>query len=431
MKTYYYDKLKKDELAGLTKRPSINFEKILTVVKPILLDIKTNGLEAALKYARQFDGLADENIKVIPEEFETAEKSLSPKVKNAIDTAFDNIYKFHKMQLPEKYFVETMPGVACSRDFRPVEDVGLYIPGGNAVLPSTMLMLGIPAMIAGCKRIVVCTPAKGEKINDALLYAAKLCGVTEIYKIGGAQAVGLLAYGDEAIPKVNKIFGPGNQYVTSAKLFVSTDPEGCAIDMPAGPSEVLIIADKTADPSFVAADLLAQAEHGPDSQVVFVTTDESFSGEVLSELNKQLNDLPRKEFAEKSLEQSFMLITKDTEQAIQFSNMYAPEHLIMNFEKAESLTDKIINAGSVFVGNYTPESAGDYASGTNHSLPTSGFAKSTGGVTVESFMKSISFQYLTKNGLEQIAGAVETLAETENLQAHKNAVSIRLGKKWI
>ncbi len=429
MKKYYYNKLSKTEIKDLTKRPSIDNEKVFKIVKPILEDIKANGLSAAKKYAKKFDGFEEENLLVRENEFNEAEKKLSSEIKEAIRTAFENIHNFHQQQLPKSYEVETMKGINCSREFRPIENVGLYVPGGNAVLPSTMLMLGIPAQIAGCKRVVVCSPSKDGKINYPLLYAAKLCGINEFYKIGGAQAIGLMAYGDETIEKVNKIFGPGNQYVTSAKLLVSIDAEGCSIDMPAGPSEVLVIVDENSNASFAAADLLSQAEHGSDSQVVLVSTSDKKVEEVLNEIKIQIEDLPRKGFASKSLENSFALIVDDFEEAIAFSNSYAPEHLILNFEYAEKIKNKIINAGSVFVGKYSPESVGDYASGTNHSLPTYGYAKTFSGVNVESFMKSITFQNLTKEGLKNISKTVETLAEVEGLQAHKNAVSIRLKNK--
>ena len=426
MKTYFYKNLNREESLSLIKRPAIDFGRVFEVVKPILDYIKLTGLTAVIKYAEKFNEPVADGITVTEEDYAEAEKKLSSKTKLAIETAYANIYKFHKQQLPKNFSVETMPGVSCTREFRAIENVGLYIPGGSAVLPSTMLMLGIPAQIAGCKRIIACSPVKNGKFNDALLYAAKLCGIKELYKIGGAQAVGLMAYGDKSVQKVNKIFGPGNQYVTAAKLLVSIDPEGCAIDMAAGPSEVLIIADQNADPSFVAADLLAQAEHGSDSQVVFITDNENFSKKVLTEIEIQTEQLPRKEFVKEALKNSFILIVNKLEEAIEFSNQYAPEHLILNFDNAENYAGKIINAGSVFIGEYSPESVGDYASGTNHSLPTSGYAKSFSGVTVESFMKSVSFQSLTKEGLKNIAETVETLAETEGLQAHKNAVSIRL-----
>ena len=428
MKTHYYNKLSKDEIAELTKRPAINLEKVIKVVKPILDDIKQNGLNAAINYAKKFDSFEGEELLVSPKEFDEAEKELDSKVKSALETAAKNIEKFHAQQLPSSYSVETMSGVNCSREYRAIENVGLYIPGGSAVLPSTMLMLGIPAKIASCKRVVACSPAKEGKINTPLLYAAKLCGVKEFYKIGGAQAVGLMAYGSENFNPVNKIFGPGNQYVTAAKLLVSIDSNACTIDMPAGPSEVLVIADDNADASFVASDLLSQAEHGVDSQVVLVTTSESKSTEIRNEVDKQLAELPRKEFASKALENSFILIVDKIDEAVDFSNQYAPEHLIINVENFEDLKTKIVNAGSVFLGQYSPESVGDYASGTNHSLPTYGYAKTFGGVNVEMFMKSLTFQNLTKEGLQNIAETVETLAQVENLTAHKNAVSIRLMK---
>ena len=426
MRTYYLNKLSEEEVNGLTKRPAINLEKILVTVKPVLNGIKDAGLKAALKYAKEFDGFDGNDLKVTAEEFDEAEEKLDAKIKSALEIAYNNIKNFHLKQLPEEYELETMSGVRCSREYRAIENVGLYVPGGSAVLPSTMLMLGIPAKIAGCKRIIVCSPSKNGKINLPLLYAAKLCGVNEFYKIGGAQAIGLMAYGDKSIPKVNKIFGPGNQYVTAAKLLAGIDPDGCSIDMPAGPSEVLVIADSNANPAFVAADLLSQAEHGSDSQVVLITTTLKMANNIELELVNQLEKLPRKNIASKTLENSFTLLTNDVGKAIEFSNKYAPEHLIINVKDAESYVAKIVNAGSVFLGEFSPESAGDYASGTNHSLPTYGYAKTFGGVTVESFMKSMTIQSLTKDGLKNISGAVETLAEAEGLQAHKNAVSIRL-----
>ncbi len=426
MKKYLYSKLSKAELNDLTIRPAIDNEKIFKIVKPILEDVKKNGLSAAKKYAKQFDGFDENNFLITEDEFSEAENNLSSEIKEAIETAYQNIKKFHLYQLPKSYEVETMKGINCSREFRAIENVGLYIPGGNAVLPSTTLMLGVPAQIAGCKRVVVCSPSKNNKINFPLIYAAKLCGIKEFYKIGGAQAIAMMAYGDKTFAKVNKIFGPGNQYVTAAKLLVSIDSDGCSIDMPAGPSEVLIIVDENTNASFAAADLLSQAEHGSDSQVVLVSTSDKKVEEILNEINHQIKELPRKEFAFKSLENSFALVINDFGKAINFSNSYAPEHLILNFEYAEKLKSKIINAGSVFIGEHSPESAGDYASGTNHSLPTNGYAKTFSGVNVESFMKSITFQNLTKEGLKNISKTVETLADVEGLQAHKNAVSIRL-----
>ena len=426
MKIFELNKLSKKEIQSLAKRPAIDFSTAFSIVKPILDGIKLNGLSSALAYAKQFDNFSGENILVSEEEFSSSEKNLSNEIKTAILTAAKNIRSFHEKQIPKAYEVETMHGVKCSREFRAIENVGLYIPGGSAILPSTMLMLGIPASIASCKRVVACSPAKDGKINDALLFAARVCGVNKFYKLGGAQAVALMAYGSDKIPKVDKIFGPGNQYVTAAKLLVSIDVEGCAIDMPAGPSEVLVIAEDNANPAFVASDLLSQAEHGADSQVVLLAFSKSFAESVLLEVDKQLNELPRKEIAAKALSNSFVLLCDKIDEAISFSNIFAPEHLILHLENAERYKDKIINAGSVFLGEYSTESVGDYASGTNHSLPTYGYAKSFGGVSVNSFMKSITFQQLTKEGLQRIAPTVTILAETEMLTAHKNAVTIRL-----
>ena len=426
MRTYYLNKLSPEEIVQLTKRPAVNLEKIINLVKPILNDIKTNGLKAALEYSRELDGNDNDYILVTKKEFDEAENNLTTDVKSAIITAFNNIEKFHSKQVPIQYETETMPGIVCSREFRAIENVGLYIPGGSAVLPSTMLMLGIPAKIAGNKRIIACSPSRTNKVNLPLLFAAKICGINEFYKIGGAQAIGLMAYGDNNAPKVNKIFGPGNQYVTAAKMLVSIDPDGCSIDMPAGPSEVLVIADSSANPAFIAADLLSQAEHGADSQVVLITTTLGMANDIELELVSQLEQLPRKSLASKALENSFVLITEEINQAIEFSNNYAPEHLILNVKNPEKYVSTVVNAGSVFLGEYSPESAGDYASGTNHSLPTSGYAKTYGGVSVEAFMKSITFQKLSKEGLQNISGAVQTLAEVEGLQAHKNAVQIRM-----
>ena len=428
MRTYYLNKLSQEETTLLTKREVINLEKIIDAVNLLLNDIKANGLKAALSYAKLFDGFDSEDILVTKKEFDEAEKNLDIKIKSAIITAFKNIEKFHIKQLPVKYETETMKGIICSREFRAIENVGLYIPGGSAVLPSTMLMLGIPAMIAGNPRVIACSPSKNNKINYPLLFASKLCGINDFYKLGGAQAIGLMAYGDEKVLKVNKIFGPGNQYVTAAKLLVSIDPDGCSIDMPAGPSEVLVIADSSANSSFVAADLLSQAEHGADSQVILITTSLGMANDIELELVNQLELLPRKSFASQALENSFILITEDINKAIEFSNKYAPEHLILNVKEPESYISNILNAGSVFLGQYSPESAGDYASGTNHSLPTYGYAKTYGGVSVESFTKAITFQKLSREGLENISETIETLADAEGLSAHKYAVQIRLKK---
>ncbi len=426
MKTYIYKKLSETKRKKLLKRTAINFDETYKIVQPILNDIKTNGLKAAIKYSKKYDGFTDKNLPVNEKDIKSAGKNLTDDVKQAINNAYNNIYKFHKEQLPKEYKIETQSSVTCTRKYSPIDNVGLYIPGGTAVLPSTLLMLGIPAKIAGCKRIVVCSPPDENKLHPAILYTASLIGITEIYKIGGAQAIGLMAYGDNNIPKVNKIFGPGNQFVTAAKNIVSIDPEGCAIDMPAGPSELLVIADSSANPKFVAADLLSQAEHGNDSQVILLTDEIEIVDQVSEELKNQTAELERKEFIKSSLKNSFIIITENIEQAIDFSNEYAPEHLILSVKQLKKYEKMITNAGSLFLGNYSPESAGDYASGTNHSLPTSGYAKTFGGVTVESFMKSMTTQRLTKSGLKELSKTIITLAELEKLDAHANAVKLRI-----
>lgn len=425
MKTYYLKNLSETQIKKLSQRKNLSSEPVRKSVEKILADVKSNGLKSALDYAKKLDGFTSKEIFVTEEEFSEAENILEPRIKKAILSAYRNIYKFHYKQIPKSYSVETVKGVKCERKFIPIENVGLYIPGGTAPLPSTMLMLGVPAQIAGCKRVVAASPAK-DKIHPAILYAAKLCGIREFIKIGGAQAIALLAFGDKNFRKVDKIFGPGNQFVTAAKSLISIDPDGCSIDMIAGPSEVLIIADEFANPSFVAADLLSQAEHGKDSLSILLTDNENISKAVKVEIKKQLKDLPRKNFAEASLRNSFCLITSSIDEAISFSNSFSPEHLIINIKNSELLAAKVKNAGSVFIGEYTPESAGDYASGTNHSLPTYGFARSTGGVSVEMFMKAVTFQSINKQGLKNLSETVLTLAETESLQAHANAVKVRL-----
>lgn len=426
MKTVYLNKTSVKKYSSLLKRPAINHEEVIKTVMPIVNEVKKYGLKAALKYASKYDGIPEKGFRIGLDEIRNAEKRVSNELKRSINTAFKNISAFHIRQKPEGYSVETMKGVKCSREFRAIESVGLYIPGGTAPLFSTLLMLAIPAKIAGCKRIVLFSPAKGGKIADALLYTASICGIEEFYAIGGAQAVALMAYGGKKIPPVNKIFGPGNRFVTGAKILVSSDPEGCAIDMPAGPSEVLIIADKYADPAFVAADLLSQAEHGPDSQAVLVTDSKGLAEAVKMEIKRQVQSLPRKDFVRESLKNSLIIITGSLQEGIRFSNNYAPEHLIMNFRNAEKMTGEIINAGSVFVGPFSPESAGDYSSGTNHSLPTYGYARSYSGVTVEQFMKSLSFQYLSREGLKGLAESIIAMADEEQLIAHANAVKVRL-----
>lgn len=426
MKIIEFKNLSNDKLNALLKRPSQDSSKILKKVKSIVSEVKKNGLPSAIKYAQKYDGFKSGRIFVTEEEFIKAEKVISSEDKYAIKTAYKNIYKFHKLQLPKKINAEISEGILCSREFKPIENVGLYIPGGTAILPSTVLMLGVPAKIAGCKRIVISTPVKDDYVNPYLLYVAKICGIKEVIKIGGAQGIALLAYGSDDFAKVDKIFGPGSQFVTLAKILVSQDFDGVQIDMPAGPSEVLIIADKFANPKFVASDLLSQAEHGYDSQVILITNEKILVDNVLLEINKQLKLLPRKNYAEKSLKNSLAIITNTLEEAIDISNYYAPEHLIVNVNNPKNLIKKIQNAGSVFIGQYSPESAGDYASGTNHSLPTNGLAKVIGGVSVEMFMKSISFQRLSKKGLKNLSDVIIKLAEIEGLQAHANAVKIRM-----
>ncbi|MBK8944386.1 MAG: histidinol dehydrogenase [Ignavibacteriae bacterium] len=425
MKTIIFNKLTQNQKTKLLQRPSIDMSKTYQIVQPILVDIKKNGLKSVLSYSKKFDGFSGKQIRVTESEFIQSEKIVSNEFKKAVKIAVKNITKFHKLQFPKKYSIENMKGVNCSREFRAIENVGLYIPGGTAILPSTLMMLAIPAKIAGCKRIVVCSPTN-KNITAEVLYVAKFLGINEFYKVGGAQSIGLMAYGTNKINKVDKIFGPGNQFVAAAKALVSIDPNGCAIDMIAGPSEVLVIADKSANPKFIASDLLSQAEHGNDSQVILCTTNKDFCKKVIDEINKQTENLERKDFVKKSLENSFVIVFENIDTAIEFSNSYAPEHLILNFKNAKSKLSNIHNAGSVFIGQYSPESVGDYASGTNHSLPTYGYAKSIGGVSVEQFMKGITFQELSKDGLRNISKTVIELANKEKLQAHANAVKIRL-----
>lgn len=416
-----------DLLEEITTRPAIDNATTIEVAGSILRNIKLRGLEALLEFAVRYDNFKRDSIRVTEEEIAEAENLLSEKEKAAIEMAYNNIFDFHRLQQPYDFSNETIPGVVCERRWLPMDSVGLYIPGGTAILPSTVLMLGIPAMIAGCKRVVLATPAS-EKVHPAVLYAASLCRISEIYAVGGAQAIGMLACGVEGVARVDKIFGPGNQFVTAAKMVVASQGTGCSIDMPAGPSEVLVIADSSADPAFVAADLLSQAEHGNDSQVILVTGSEELIDAVIREIEKMKEALPRKAFIDKSLEWSRAILVNNIEEAFGISNRYAPEHLIVNVEDPQIWKDKITNAGSVFLGPWSPESAGDYASGTNHSLPTSGYARSTGGVTVESFMKTVTFQTLSREGLESLAETVTTLAGIEGLDAHALAVTRRIEK---
>lgn len=427
MKRFNSSELTESELETLCKRPAISFESVMPTVQAILDDVKQNGDAAIRKYEAKFGGTQDELL-VSPAEIAEARKRIPSEVKAAFEQAAKNIEKFHRAQLKSKASVETMPGVTCFAQMRGIEKVGLYIPGGTAPLPSTVLMLAIPAKLAGCKEIVLCTPSKDGFVADSILFAAQLCGVDKIYKIGGAQAIAAMAYGTETAPKTYKIFGPGNQYVTAAKMLVSIDPDGAAIDMPAGPSEVLVIADKSARADFVAADLLAQAEHGIDSQVVLVSDSQTKIDEVLTQAQKQLQALPRKEIAAAALKNSFALLTPSLDAAIAFSNRYAPEHLILNAKDAERLIPQVVNAGSVFVGPYSCESAGDYASGTNHSLPTYGYARAYSGVSVASFQKRITFQRVTKRGAANIGPVVSAMAAKEGLDAHRRAMEFRYKK---
>lgn len=409
------------------KRPVLKKEKLNELIADIFSQVKENGDLALLNFSKKFDKAEIKNICVSVEEIEKAVELVSPELKESIHIAKDNITKFHASQIQAVEKIETMEEVICWRENRAIEKVGIYIPGGSAPLFSTVLMLAIPAQLAGCKEVVLCTPPdKNGNINPAIIFTAKLCGVTKIFKAGGAQAIAAMALGTESIPNVYKIFGPGNQYVVAAKEYAQN--YNIAIDMPAGPSEVLVIADNHATPEFCAADLLSQAEHGSDSQVIFITHDEKVLTETIKETEKQLKMLPRNEMAAESLKNSHFILLKTLEEALEFSNLYAPEHLILAIQNFENVLSQIQNAGSVFLGNYSCESAGDYASGTNHTLPTNGFAKNYSGVSVDSFVKKITFQQLSEKGLRNLGKTIETMAEAEGLFAHKNAVTIRLNK---
>ena len=409
----------------LILRPQLDLEYLDDAVKKIISEVKTKGDQAIRDFTLKFDQIAINDLLVSEKEISEAQSLLSAELINAIDVASKNIEKFHAAQIQDFQVVETMPGVDCWRKAVAIEKVGLYIPGGSAPLFSTVLMLGIPARLAGCKEVILCTPPdKDGKVNPAILFAAFTVGIRKIFKVGGAQAIAAMASGTETIPKAYKIFGPGNQFVTKAKQLVNQS--GTAIDMPAGPSEVLVIADDTANASFVASDLLAQAEHGADSQVVLLTFHASQADQIEKEIKKQLPMLPRQQVASKALEKSLQIIFDQETDAIDFVNEYAPEHLILNTKNCDALAEKIINSGSVFIGQYSPESAGDYASGTNHTLPTGGHAKAYAGVSLESFTKKITFQKITAAGLKIVGPAVEKMAEAEQLIAHKESVSIRL-----
>ena len=415
----------KNDWAEILKRPVLNMETLRGTVCEVLDKIKAEGDKAVIEYEERFDKVKLETLAVTDAEIKEAEAQVPIELKVAILLAQRNIYTFHKKQKFEGKKVETMEGVTCWQKAVGIEKVGLYIPGGTAPLFSTVLMLAVPARVAGCKEIVLCTPPNKEgKIHPAILYAAQVSGVSKIFKAGGVQAIGAMAYGTESVPKVYKIFGPGNQYVMAAKQQVSL--HDVAIDMPAGPSEVEVIADETANPAFVAADLLSQAEHGVDSQVVLITTSEKLLNEVEYEVQHQLARLPRWQMAEKSLANSKLVLVKDMEEAIAMTNEYAPEHLIIETKDYMELAEKVVNAGSVFLGSYTPESAGDYASGTNHTLPTNGYAKAYSGVSLDSFIRKITFQEINREGIQNIGPAIEVMAANEQLDAHKNAVSVRL-----
>jgi len=418
-----------NEWGTLLERPVMDIGSLENTVVSILKEVKENGDSSLKKYALLFDKTNLNSLVVTKQEITEAEKSISKDLKIAIGIAKKNIEKFHASQKEKIKIIETSKGVKCWRKSVPIEKIGLYIPGGSAPLFSTILMLGVPAKLAGCKEIILCTPPQSnEKINAAILYTAKLVGINKIFKVGGAQAIAAMAFGTESIPKVYKIFGPGNQYVTCAKQLVQKN--GVCIDMPAGPSEVALLADSSCVPSFVAADLLSQAEHGIDSQVILVSDSEKTITQVLEELLIQLEQLPRKEIAIKSLKKSKAILVKNKQEAIKLLNEYAPEHLILSCKNANAISKQITNAGSVFIGNYSPESAGDYASGTNHTLPTNGYAKAYSGVSLDGFVKKITFQELSKEGLQKLGKAVEIMAEAEGLFAHKNAIAIRIKKEF-
>ncbi|MFD2914026.1 histidinol dehydrogenase [Psychroserpens luteus] len=415
----------KKDWSELLKRPTQTVENIENTVTEIFNDVQRRGDKAITKYTELFDGVNLNEIQVSPAEIEKASSLVPEELKEAIQTAKANIETFHAAQKTERVSVQTSKGIDCWQEKRPIQKIGLYIPGGTAPLFSTVLMLAVPANIAGCKEIVLCSPPNKEgKIANEILYAAQLCGVTKVFKVGGIQAIAGLTFGTDAIPQVYKIFGPGNQYVTVAKQLATK--YGVAIDMPAGPSELLVVADDTANASYVASDLLSQAEHGADSQVILVSTSKLLLDKVQSEIQKQILNLPRMEMTQKAIDNSKLIYVENDDIALELINEYAPEHFIICTKNEDFYVDNIANAGSVFIGNYTPESAGDYASGTNHTLPTNGFSKAYSGVNLDSFTKSITFQKITKEGILNIGNTIELMAEAEGLQAHKNAVTLRL-----
>lgn len=413
------------EWTSLLKRPELDVTQLMDKVRSVLDDIRANGDEAVKKYEQMFDHVDLSSLAVSPNEMAEAESLVSDKLKQAIRLAHENIYVFHAAQKFEPIRVETSPGVVCWQKAVPIENVGLYIPGGTAPLFSTVLMTATPAKIAGCRNIVLCTPPnKAGKVNPAILFAARVAGVSHIFKAGGVQAIGAMAYGTESVPKVDKIFGPGNQYVVAAKQVVSL--KDVAIDMPAGPSEVEVVADEEANPVFVAADLLSQAEHGVDSQVLLVSTSENLLEKTQKEVEKQLSVLPRREIAQKALDNSKFILVHNLDEAVEITNAYAPEHLILAIRDYNQVADRITHAGSVFLGKYSCESAGDYASGTNHTLPTKGYARAYSGLCLDSFVRKMTFQKLNEEGIRQIGEAVEVMAAAESLDAHKNAMTVRL-----
>jgi len=416
---------KKEDWKTILERPTKTVADIEATVDQVFKEVKEGGDTVIVKYTEKFDGVTVADLLVSDDEIVEANAAVSVALKEAILIAKENIEKFHAAQQTKSIHVETAKGVDCWQVKRPIQKVGLYIPGGTAPLFSTILMLAVPANIAGCNEVVLCSPPNKEgKIHPAILYTANLCGVTKIFKVGGIQAIAAMTFGTESIPQVYKIFGPGNQYVTVAKQIATK--HGVAIDMPAGPSELLVVADDTANPSFVASDLLSQAEHGTDSQVILVTTSKVMLESVEQAISDQIQDLPRKEIAQKAIDNSKLIFVEDDQIAQELINEYGPEHYIVCVENEESYLNAIVNAGSVFIGNYTPESAGDYASGTNHTLPTNGYAKQYSGVNLDSFMKSMTFQKISKKGIQEIGSAIEIMAEAEGLQAHKNAVTLRL-----
>lgn len=412
----------------LLSRPAIDRKSLFEKVGSIVSEVKQNGDKAVKKYTLQFDKVSIEELEVSQEEIEEASLQIPNQLKEAIEMCRRNIWKFHSAQQHDLPEIQTTPGVVCWQKAMPIEKVGLYVPGGTAPLFSTVLMLGVPAQIAECKEIVLCTPPDKEgKIHPAVLYAAKVAGIHRIFKIGGIQAIAAMAYGTETVPKVYKIFGPGNQYVTAAKQLIALD--GIAIDLPAGPSEVMVIADESARPGFLAADLLSQAEHSVDSQSILITVSENLVEPVLLEIEEQLNRIPKKEIALKALENGKIIVLQSLEEAVAMANEYAPEHLIISTRYSLGVASNISNAGSVFLGHYTPESAGDYASGTNHTLPTNGYAKAYSGVNLDSFMRKVTFQQISREGLSNLSNAIILMAENEGLYAHSNAVKVRLDEE--